>query len=195
MKILIFDNYDSFTYNLVHCVKKLGYSDITVVKNDKIDLQDVTKYDKIILSPGPGIPEEAGLLLPLIKAYAKTKSMLGVCLGHQAIGLAFGAKLENTPLVHHGVQTAVNIIENDYIFNDLPAVIDVGRYHSWIVSEDNFPEELTITAEDETSKIMALKHTVFDLHGVQFHPESILTPMGEQIIKNFLENNAGCTDL
>ena len=189
MNILIFDNYDSFTYNLVHCVKKLGYKEITVVKNDKIDLHDVAKYDKIILSPGPGIPEEAGLLLPLIKAYAKTKSMLGVCLGHQAIGLAFGAKLENTPLVHHGVQTSINIIELDYIFNNIPVEIEVGRYHSWIVSEIDFPNELTITAEDETNKIMALKHNKFDLHGVQFHPESILTPWGEQIIKNFLETN------
>ncbi|MGV8963947.1 MAG: anthranilate synthase component II [Candidatus Saccharimonadaceae bacterium] len=189
MKILIFDNYDSFTYNLVHCVKKLGYKDITVVKNDKIDLGDVAIYDKIILSPGPGLPEESGLLLPLIKEYAKTKSILGVCLGHQAIGLAFGAKLENTPTVNHGVQTIVNVIEHDYIFNNLPAALEVGRYHSWIVSENNFPKELTITAKDETSKIMALKHTTLDVHGVQFHPESILTPMGEQIIKNFLENN------
>jgi len=189
MKILIFDNYDSFTYNLVHCVKKLGYKDITVVKNDKLDLQDVAKYDKIILSPGPGIPEEAGLLMPLIKAYATTKSMLGVCLGHQAIGLAFGAKLENTPMVHHGVQTLIKIIESDYIFNKIPPEIEVGRYHSWIVSEIDFPSELTITAEDETKKVMALKHVTFDVHGVQFHPESILTPMGEQIIKNFMENN------
>lgn len=189
MKILIFDNYDSFTYNLVHCVKKLGYRDITVVKNDKIDLTNVAQYDKIILSPGPGIPEEAGMLLPLINEYAKTKSILGVCLGHQAIGLSFGAKLENTPLVHHGVQTPIKIIESDYIFNNIPDEIEVGRYHSWIVSDIDFPSELIITAEDETSRIMAVKHATYDLHGVQFHPESILTPYGEQIIKNFLENN------
>ncbi len=189
MKILIFDNYDSFTYNLVHSVKSLGYNDITIVRNDKIALRDVQKFDKIILSPGPGIPEEAGLLLPLIEQYAKTKSILGVCLGHQAIGLAFGAKLVNTPLVHHGVQTPIQIIESNYIFNNIPTEIEVGRYHSWIVSDKDFPNELSVTAEDEAKEVMALKHNTFDLHGVQFHPESILTPWGEQIIKNFLENN------
>ncbi|WP_436414326.1 anthranilate synthase component II [Petrimonas sp.] len=188
MKILIFDNYDSFTYNLRHVIKELGYDDIDVIRNDKIDLNDVSIYDKIILSPGPGIPEEAGDLLPLIHRYAPTKSILGVCLGHQAIGVAFGAKLENTPMVHHGVQTPIEITGSDYIFEDLPAEIEVGRYHSWIVSDDNFPSDLEITAVDESGKIMALKHKTLDVHGVQFHPESVLTPLGQKIIKNFLES-------
>lgn len=187
MKILIFDNYDSFTYNLRHVIKSLGYDDIDVIRNDKINLDEAGKYDKIILSPGPGIPEEAGDLLPLIHRYAATKSILGVCLGHQAIGLSFGAKLENTPMVHHGVQTPIEIIAADYIFNELPTEMEVGRYHSWIVSDKNFPSDLEITAVDEAGKIMALKHKTLDVHGVQFHPESVLTPLGEKIIKNFLE--------
>lgn len=187
MKILIFDNYDSFTYNLVHVVKSLGYKDIDVIRNDKIDLNDVEKYDKIILSPGPGIPEEAGQLLPLIHRYAPTKSILGVCLGHQAIGVAFGAKLENIPSVFHGVQTPIRIVEQDYIFNEIPEEIGVGRYHSWIVSNNDFPADiLEITALDNEGSIMALKHKALDVHGVQFHPESILTPEGINIIENFL---------
>ncbi len=187
MKILIFDNYDSFTYNLRHVVRELGYTDIDVIRNDKIDLDDVGGYDKIILSPGPGIPEEAGDLLPLIRRYAPDKSMLGVCLGHQAIGLAFGATLENTPRVHHGVQTPIRMVAGDYIFDALPTRIEVGRYHSWIVSDKNFPADLEITATDESGNIMALKHKTLDVHGVQFHPESVLTPLGTEIIKNFLE--------
>ncbi len=187
MKILIFDNYDSFTYNLVHAVKSLGYTDLDVIRNDKIDLDAVEKYDRIILSPGPGVPEEAGLLLPLIHRYAKTKSMLGVCLGHQAIGLAFGAKLENIPFVFHGVQTPINIIANDYIFRELPEEIEVGRYHSWIVSNESFPDnELQITSVDNENRIMSMKHETLDVHGVQFHPESVLTPEGINIINNFL---------
>lgn len=189
MKILIFDNYDSFTYNLVHAVKSLGYTDVDIIRNDKIDLNDVEKYDKIILSPGPGIPEEAGQLLPLIRRYAKTKSILGVCLGHQAIGVAFGTKLENIPFVFHGVQTPMKIIGNDYIFREIPEEIEVGRYHSWIVSPIDFPEnELEITAVDNENSIMAMKHRTLDVHGVQFHPESILTPEGINIINNFLQN-------
>jgi len=187
MKILIFDNYDSFTYNLRHVVRELGYTDIDVIRNDKIDLDDVDRYDKIILSPGPGIPEEAGDLLPLIHRYAPGKSMLGVCLGHQAIGLSFGATLENTPLVHHGVQTPISIVAPDYIFNELPERIEVGRYHSWIVSDNHFPSELEVTARDESGKIMAIRHKSLDIHGVQFHPESVLTPLGTTIVKNFLE--------
>ncbi|MDD3789752.1 MAG: aminodeoxychorismate/anthranilate synthase component II [Petrimonas sp.] len=188
MKILILDNYDSFTYNLVHAVKSLGYTDVDVVRNDKINLNDVEKYDKIILSPGPGIPEEAGLLLPLIHRYAKTKSMLGVCLGHQAIGLVFGAKLENIPFVFHGVQTSAKIIGNDILFEGLPKELQVGRYHSWIVSQNGFPDDvLEITAVDNEDSIMAMKHSVLDVHGVQFHPESILTPEGLNIINNFLK--------
>jgi len=186
-KILIFDNYDSFTYNLVHAVKSLGYNQVDVIRNDKIDLSSVAQYDKIILSPGPGLPEEAGLLLPLIEQYAKTKSILGVCLGHQAIGEVFGARLENIPFVFHGVQTPAQIIAEDYLFTGLPEKILVGRYHSWIVSKENFPSELEITAVDEEGSIMALKHRYFDVHGVQFHPESILTPEGLMIIQNFLK--------
>lgn len=186
MKILIFDNYDSFTYNLRHLIKAIGYDDVDVVRNDKMKLDEVEKYDKIILSPGPGIPEEAGDLLPLIHRFADRKSILGVCLGHQAIGLAFGAKLENTAMVHHGVQTAIKIIGNDYIFNGIPVEMKAGRYHSWIVSTENFPSDLEITAVDASGNIMALKHKILDVHGVQFHPESVLTPLGEKIIKNFL---------
>lgn len=186
-KILIFDNYDSFTYNLFHAVKSLGYNEVDVIRNDKIDLSSVAQYDKIILSPGPGLPEEAGSLLPLIEQYAKTKSILGVCLGHQAIGEVFGARLENIPFVFHGVQTPAQIIAEDYLFTGLPEKIMVGRYHSWIVSKENFPPELEITAVDEESDIMALKHKHLDVHGVQFHPESILTPEGLLIIQNFLK--------
>lgn len=187
MKILIFDNYDSFTYNLVHAVKSLGYINVDVIRNDEIDLDEVEEYDKIILSPGPGIPEEAGLLLPLIRRYAATKSILGVCLGHQAIGLVFGAKLENIPQVFHGVQTPVGIIAEDYIFDGIPCEFAAGRYHSWIVSQTDFPgQTLEITATDKDKCIMALKHKTWDVHGVQFHPESILTPEGINIVKNFL---------
>jgi anthranilate synthase component 2 len=187
MKILILDNYDSFTYNLVHAVKSLGYTDIDVIQNDKIDLDDVAKYDKIILSPGPGIPEEAGFLLPLINRYATSKSILGICLGHQAIGVAFGAKLENIPHVFHGVQTLVKIIGSDVLFNELPKEIEVGRYHSWVVSNEDFPDnQLEITAVDNENNIMAMKHKSLDIHSVQFHPESILTPQGTTIVNNFL---------
>ncbi len=186
-KILLFDNYDSFTYNLVHAIKSLGYSEVDVKRNNKIELADVNQYDKIILSPGPGVPEEAGIMLDLIKEYAETKSILGVCLGHQAIGQVFGAGLTNIPNVFHGVQTPIKIVGNDYIFNGLPEEIAAGRYHSWIVSKENVPADLVITAVDNSGDIMALKHRTLDLHGVQFHPESILTPDGIKIINNFLE--------
>lgn len=186
MKILIFDNYDSFTYNLVHLVKELGYTDVDVFRNDKIALEDVAKYDKIILSPGPGIPSEAGLLLPLIKQYAGKKPILGVCLGHQAIGEAFGAQLKNLEDVYHGVATQINITQPDYIFDTLGSELEVGRYHSWIVDNNGLPDCIEITATDNNGQIMALKHKKFDVHGVQFHPESVLTPAGETIVKNFL---------
>ncbi|PQL92616.1 anthranilate synthase component II [Apibacter adventoris] len=186
-KILLFDNYDSFTYNLLHLVKEQGYTEVDVLRNDQITLPDIKKYDKIILSPGPGIPSESGLLLPLLKEYAPKKSILGVCLGEQAIGEAFGAKLVNLQDVYHGIATEIKIIEDDYIFKGLSLPMVVGRYHSWIVSHDNFPESLTITAVDEKDQIMALKHKKYDIHGVQFHPESILTPQGNTIIRNFLE--------
>ena len=186
-KILIFDNYDSFTYNLLHTVQSLGHTDVDVIRNDRMRLEEVEQYDKIILSPGPGLPEEAGLLLPLIERYAATKSILGVCLGHQAIGQLFGAKLENIPFVFHGVQTPAQIVAEDYLFAGLPEEIEVGRYHSWIVSRESFPSELQITALDKEGTIMALRHRTLDLHGVQFHPESILTPEGTTIIRNFLD--------
>ena len=191
MKILVFDNYDSFTYNLVHLVEKIMHIKVDVHRNDQIPLEKVKDYDKIILSPGPGIPEEAGLLLPLIKEYASSKSILGVCLGHQAIGQAFGGELINLSTVFHGVATkiGVNSLESGVrsrLFDDLPDELEVGRYHSWVVSKENFPAELEITAEDENGMIMALQHKTFDVQGVQFHPESVLTPVGEEIMRNWL---------
>ncbi len=191
MKILIFDNYDSFTYNLVHVVEKITHGKVDVFRNDKISLEKINEYEKIILSPGPGIPVESGLLLPLIKEYAASKSILGVCLGHQAIGEAFGGSLINLSTVFHGVATKIKVEEartqsvND-VFNSLPAELEVGRYHSWIVNRDTFPKELEITAEDENGYIMGLRHKTFDVQGVQFHPESVLTPMGEKMMRNWL---------
>ncbi len=192
MRILVFDNYDSFTYNLVHLVEKIIHEKVDVYRNDQIPLEHVKAYDKIILSPGPGIPEEAGLLLPLIKEYAATKSILGVCLGHQAIGEAFGGTLTNLSTVFHGVATPIQIKKStnkkpNGVLNDLPETIEVGRYHSWVVNKEGFPAELEITAEDETGMIMALQHKTYDVQGVQFHPESVLTPMGEVILKNWLK--------
>lgn len=187
MNILVFDNYDSFTYNLVHLVEKIINGKVTVVRNDEIPLEKVNDYDKIILSPGPGIPEEAGLLLSLIKEYAPTKSIFGVCLGQQAIGQAFGASLTNLTEVYHGVATKINIIKEDgRLFNHLPKQIMAGRYHSWVVDESTLPAELTITAKDEEGFIMALQHNKYDVSGVQFHPESVLTPQGETILRNWL---------
>ncbi len=186
-KILILDNYDSFTYNLYHLIRECGCKDIEVVRNDQINLDDVEQFDKIVLSPGPGIPEEAGLLLPIIRRYAPTKSILGVCLGHQAIGEAFGASLENLTEVYHGIQTPINIIGSDYIFETLSTQVLVGRYHSWVVSPDNFPGDLIVTARSQENQIMALKHRDYDVHGIQFHPESILTPQGKTIIDNFIK--------
>lgn len=205
MKILVFDNYDSFTYNLVHLVEKIIHGKVEVHRNDQIPLEKVKDYDKIILSPGPGIPSEAGLLLPLIKEYASTKSILGVCLGHQGIGEAFGGKLVNLSTVYHGVATKIKVLNrNDkdehytihdslhtipvsrQFFNGLPDEIEVGRYHSWIVAEEGFPAELEVTAKDENGFIMGLQHKKYDVQGVQFHPESVLTPMGEVMLRNWL---------
>src|SRR5688572_11045105 len=223
MRILVFDNYDSFTYNLVHLVEKILHQKVDVYRNDQIPLEKVSEYDKIILSPGPGIPEEAGMLLPLIKEYASSKSILGVCLGHQAIGEAFGGKLENLSTVYHGVATKIvkretsNVkrrvisdsnessntkeqsvsrftfddsrlmIHDSRLFFGLPDEISVGRYHSWIISEEGFPDVLEITARDENNYIMALQHKTYDIQGVQFHPESVLTPDGETILRNWLK--------
>lgn len=187
MKVLVFDNYDSFTYNLVHLVEKILHQKVDVYRNDQLPLEKVKAYDKIILSPGPGVPEEAGLLLPLIKEYASGKSILGVCLGHQAIGEAFGGKLTNLRNVYHGVATNINLLPpTSKIFKGLGEVIEVGRYHSWIVANEGFPEELEITATDENGFIMGLQHKKYDVQGVQFHPESVLTPDGETIIRNWI---------
>jgi anthranilate synthase component 2 len=224
LKILVFDNYDSFTYNLVHLAEHILHQRVDVYRNDKIPLEKVKEYDKIILSPGPGIPEEAGLLLPLIKQYASSKSMLGVCLGHQAIGQAFGGRLTNLSTVYHGVATRVRVVSRESsvvsressvvsqesegvkserpkegnnsrltshvsrnLFDGLPEEFDAGRYHSWIVSDEQFPDELEVTARDDNNYIMALRHKSFDVQGVQFHPESVLTPVGETILRNWLK--------
>lgn len=186
MKTVIIDNYDSFTYNLAHLIKELG-AEVDVLRNDKFELEELEKYDKIILSPGPGIPEEAGLLLEVIRTYAGRKPMLGVCLGEQAIGQVFGGKLTNLSEVFHGIQTNVKIKNKDYIFDGLPTEIPVGRYHSWVVDADGFPEELVVTAISPEGQIMALKHREYDVHGIQFHPESVLTPDGKQIVGNWLK--------
>ena len=186
MKILVFDNYDSFTYNLVHAVKKLGYADVEVHRNDQIALEDIARYDKIILSPGPGLPAESGILLDLIRTYAPTKSILGVCLGEQAIAEAFGGKLINLPEVHHGVSSNIHVLEDDLLFKGLPDTVLVGRYHSWAVETTSLPECLKITAVDDEGLIMALAHKTYDVRGVQFHPESVLTPDGEAMLRNWL---------
>lgn len=187
MRIIIIDNYDSFTFNLSHLVKQLG-ADCDAVRNDQFTLTDLEPYDKIILSPGPGIPSEAGLLVDVIRTYAGRKPMLGVCLGHQAIGEAFGARLENLSDVFHGVQTPIHLTASDTLFEGLPASgLQVGRYHSWVVSRQDFPSCLEVTAESEEGQIMALRHRTFDIHGIQFHPESVLTPDGPTILRNWLQ--------
>ena len=186
MKTVIIDNYDSFTYNLAHLVKALG-AEVTVLRNDQFSIDALEAYDKIILSPGPGIPSEAGLLLDVIKTYAGRKPMLGVCLGHQAIGEAFGARLENLSEVFHGVATPAHIVADDPIFCGLPKTFTVGRYHSWVVATDQLPDCLTVTAVSDEGQIMALCHKEYDIHGIQFHPESVLTPEGSIIIKNFID--------
>ncbi|WP_430896514.1 MULTISPECIES: anthranilate synthase component II [unclassified Paraflavitalea] len=193
MKLLVFDNYDSFTYNLVHLVEHITGIKVEVHRNDQIPLEKVAAYDKIILSPGPGIPEEAGLLLPLIKEYAPTKCILGVCLGHQAIGQAFGGNLTNLSSVYHGIATPVSILQDGgkpkdaHLFNGLEATEIVGRYHSWVVDQKGFPSDLEVTATDDQGFIMALQHKTYDVRGVQFHPESVLTPKGEAILRNWLK--------
>lgn len=185
MKIVIIDNYDSFTYNLAHLVKELG-AEVTVFRNDQFELSQLESFSKILLSPGPGIPSEAGLLMDVIKTYAGKKPILGVCLGHQAIGEVFGAKLENLSDVFHGVATEGTLFGNDEIFSGLPNRITMGRYHSWVVSKDGLPECLEVTAESDEGQIMALKHKTLNIRGIQFHPESVLTPDGKKIIQNWL---------
>jgi len=186
MKLLIIDNYDSFTYNLSHLAKELG-AEVTVFRNDQFQLHQLDEFDKIILSPGPGIPSEAGLLLDVIRTYAGRKPILGVCLGHQAIGEAFGAKLLNLSEVFHGVATPATIIKEDLLFAGMPNKIEVGRYHSWVVDANNLPECLEVTCVSDEGQIMALRHKEYDVRGIQFHPESVLTTQGKTIIKNFIE--------
>lgn len=187
-KILVFDNYDSFTYNLVQIIEQIVGEEVDVFRNDKIALEYIDKYDKIILSPGPGIPEEAGILLDVIKKYAPTKSIFGVCLGQQAIAEAFGGSLINLSEIYHGVATESIQINAHQIFNGLPETLEVGRYHSWAVNPEDFPVELEITSVDKNGMIMSLRHKTYDVHAVQYHPESILTPDGKKILENFLNN-------
>ena len=186
MKILVFDNYDSFTYNLVHAVKKLGYTDVEVHRNDQIALEEIARFDKIILSPGPGLPAESGILLDLIRTYAPVKSILGVCLGEQAIAEAFGGKLFNLPEVFHGVTSNIHVLKQDLLFRNLPETMVVGRYHSWAVDKESLPACIEVTAVADAGLIMALAHKSYDVRGVQFHPESVLTPEGESMLKNWL---------
>ena len=185
MKIVIIDNYDSFTYNLSHLVKELG-ADVTVLRNDQFELSELEPYSKIILSQGPGIPSEAGLLCDVIRTYAGIKPILGVCLGHQAIGEVFGGKLENLSDVFHGVATEGTQFGNDPLFSGLPERITMGRYHSWVVSKEGFPECLEITAESDEGQIMALRHKTLNVRGIQFHPESVLTPDGRKMLQNWM---------
>lgn len=187
MKIIVIDNYDSFTYNLVHLISALG-AEVSVVRNDQFELDELEAYDKIILSPGPGIPEEAGLLLDVIRTYAGRKPILGVCLGHQAIGEAFGGKLVNLSEVYHGVDTSCEITTNDYLFAGLGNTTTIGRYHSWVVAKEGFPAVLEITAISPDGEIMALRHREYDIRGIQFHPESILTPEGKTMLRNWLQH-------
>lgn len=187
MKLVIIDNYDSFTYNLAHLVKELG-AEVTVYRNDQFDMQQLEEFDKIVLSPGPGIPEEAGLLLDVIRNYAGKKPILGVCLGHQAIGQVFGGKLTNLSEVYHGVATPSHRTVEDYIFEGLPNTIEVGRYHSWVVDKAGFPDCLEVTSVSDEGFIMSLRHREYDIRGIQYHPESVLTKDGATIIGNWLKH-------
>lgn len=192
MKIVIIDNYDSFTYNLSHLVKELG-AEVTVWRNDQFRLQDIEKFDKIILSPGPGIPSEAGLLLDVIKEWAGKKPILGVCLGHQAIGEAFGGKLTNLSDVYHGVATPCHLTAEDYLFQGVGNEnrdFEIGRYHSWVVDTDGFPECLEVTSVSDEGYIMSLRHREFDIRGIQYHPESVLTIEGKKILSNWLNHQS-----
>lgn len=187
MKVLVLDNYDSFTYNLVQYIQEILEQKIDVFRNDEIDLDAVGEYDFIILSPGPGLPKDAGIMPALIQRYAATKSILGVCLGHQAIGEAFGASLENLTHVFHGVETPVEVVvEDEPLFQSMPATFQAGRYHSWVVEKESLPSELEVTAVDKDGVIMAMRHKTYDVRGVQFHPESIMTEFGRKMLENLL---------
>ncbi len=187
-KILVIDNYDSFTYNLVHYIEAEVGINVAVYRNDEITIEEVDNYNVIILSPGPGLPKDAGILEELIRVYAPTKKILGVCLGMQAIGEVFGAQLENLNQVYHGVSTQLNVLDNqDALYRNLPSCFKMGRYHSWVLSPNNFPEELIITAVDDNNYPMSLRHKNYLVYGVQYHPESVLTEHGKEIIGNFLK--------
>lgn len=189
MKILVLDNYDSFVYNLVHMIRELGHQ-ADVYRNDKISVEQVAAYDKILLSPGPGIPSEAGIMLDLIKQYAPQKSILGICLGHQAIGEAFGGELYNLPEVLHGIASQNTVIVDDEgLFKNIPATFKIGHYHSWVVKKESLGKDLQITGLDLHEHIMALRHQNYDVRGLQFHPESILTEYGKVMIQNWLEGS------
>jgi len=183
-RVFLIDNYDSFTYNLVHYLEEL-HCDVTVKRNDQFDLDELETFDYIVLSPGPGIPEESGLLKAAIERYAPTKNILGVCLGQQAIAEAFGGKIRNLKKVYHGVSSKITLTDSDLIFNDIKSDLNVGRYHSWIV-DNPIPQELKVTSVDENGEIMSIKHKDFNVRGVQFHPESILTPDGKTILNNWI---------
>jgi len=188
MKILVIDNYDSFTYNLVHALKKFEGVTVKVKRNDEVAEEEPDLYDKIVFSPGPGLPEEAGSLLSIIKNYAGKKPMLGVCLGHQAIAESFGGTLQNMNNVLHGIATPITVVSKSYLFKGIPETFEAGRYHSWIVEKESLPSVLEITSIDKEGRIMSFQHREFDIQGVQFHPESILTPLGEKILENWVRH-------
>ena len=189
-RILVLDNYDSFTYNLVHIIRELGFGDqMDILRNDKITLEAVDQYSDILLSPGPGVPKDAGIMPELIKRYASTKNILGVCLGHQAIGEAFGGVLYNLPIVYHGVTTPIRVIGDSVLYHNVPSEFTVCRYHSWVIASEAFPSELEITSVDQDGKIMGIKHKSYQVRGVQYHPESIMTEHGKQLISNWLSIN------
>ncbi|ALM47962.1 anthranilate synthase subunit II [Flavobacterium psychrophilum] len=190
MKILVVDNYDSFVFNLVHTLYNLGVDEVEVLKNDKIDLDSINNFDKILLSPGPGIPKEAGLMPEIIKRFASSKSILGICLGHQAIAESFGGSLINMQTPLHGVASALTITQEDYLFDGISSGISVGHYHSWIV-DNKLPDTLEVLASNESGNIMALRHKEYDVRGLQFHPESVLTESGIAMIANWLKGNSG----
>ena len=187
MKLLVLDNYDSFTYNLVHLIEKVSDIEFDVIRNDKIDIDGISSYDKILLSPGPGLPKDAGIMPEVLKQYGSSKSILGVCLGLQAIGESYGATLKNLETVYHGLATPINIISEDILFKNCPNTFTVGRYHSWVINNQSISNELIVTAVDEHDNIMALKHKTYNVRGVQFHPESVLSEFGETMMKNWLE--------
>lgn len=186
MKVLVLDNYDSFTYNLVHMLRELNV-ELEVFRNDEISVEEVAGFDKILLSPGPGLPSEAGIMPELLKQYSSSKSILGVCLGHQAIAECFGGSLYNLPTVFHGIATEIDVLEGSHLYTDLPANFRVCRYHSWVIAEENLPPELIVTSRDAHGTIMSVRHQTYDVQGVQYHPESIMTEHGMALIKNWIE--------